>query len=572
MFFMRRFFSHILPLFIATLLSACTITLREPVENLDTSSKSVTLQVGGATRTFESTAAVVRDVLREQQVTLGELDRVTPGEFSPVIDGLTILVVRVREEFQIETIEIPFEQQVVRNEGLPAGERRLLQTGNNGQEEITYRIVYEDGVQVSRVEVRRQTLTAARPEITMLGVQTNLTVVPIVGRLVYLSAGNAWQVVEDSGNRAPLTVSGDLDGRIFRLSPDGEYLLYSRSAASLGGFNSLWAISTAEESTPFELGIENILWADWAPHRARTLAFSTAEPRSAAPGWKANNDLRLMQFDENNVVLEPIAEIVASNAGGLMGWYGTRFAWAADGAYISYAQADSMGVISVPQVEFAPRFDYASLFPTDTPDPFFATATPLPTATPYTQNYPLNSFVLARYTPYNTRSDWVWLPEMQWSADNRILFTVLHGATLGLEAPEDSAVFNLTALATDGGFSAELQAQAGMWASPAISPLNTTARLAFLQADLPLESATSRYRLWVADVDGSNPRALFPPAEQNGLTPQTLSWSPDGRLVACLWDGNLWVVDVESGQAQQLSSDGETRVVSWSGLTEVGEE
>ena len=76
----------------------------------------------------------------------------------------------------------------MRNETLAEGERRLLQVGQAGIEEITYRTVLENGIQVSRSIVRRVTIRAPTPEIIMVGTQGSFTLVPISGTVAYSTA------------------------------------------------------------------------------------------------------------------------------------------------------------------------------------------------------------------------------------------------------------------------------------------------------------------------------------------------------------------------------------------------
>ena len=78
-----------------------------------------------------SSGNVVRDVLSEQNIILENLDRVSPSEFTALTDGMQITVRRVQEKLEREEAVIPFEKQVVRNEGLPVFESRLLQTSQS---------------------------------------------------------------------------------------------------------------------------------------------------------------------------------------------------------------------------------------------------------------------------------------------------------------------------------------------------------------------------------------------------------------------------------------------------------
>jgi Tol biopolymer transport system component len=74
----------------------------------------------------------------------------------------------------------------------------------------------------------------------------------------------------------------------------------------------------------------------------------------------------------------------------------------------------------------------------------------------------------------------------------------------------------------------------------------------------------SSYRLGVMDRDGSNARLLFPAEGEGGLEPIPPSWSPDGARLAVLYRGDLWIVDVETGLGQPLTTDGQTQAFDWS--------
>ena len=74
----------------------------------------------------------------------------------------------------------------------------------------------------------------------------------------------------------------------------------------------------------------------------------------------------------------------------------------------------------------------------------------------------------------------------------------------------------------------------------------------------------AEYDLMVADRDGSNARAVFPPPGQSGLNASAEPvWSADGSHLAFIYQGNVWVVDVSSGIANQLTLDGAATNPIW---------
>jgi hypothetical protein len=517
----------------------------------------------------------VSDVLRRAGITLGDLDRLNPAPYNRVRDGMTITVVRVVEQTVISQETIPFSSRTVPSDGLPAGETRLLQAGANGTAEVTYRITYEDGSEAGRSEVRRVIITPPQEEIVMVGSLGELPTVTINGTLAYISSGNAWVMRQNSANRRPLTTEGGLDGRIFELSGDGRRLLFTRGGdggitlEAGSAFNSLWAVlDTADpEAQAVPLDLENVLFAVWVPGTERVILYSTGEPRSSYPGWQANNDLWRGQIDAEGRVVQRV-QLLEASGGGTYGFFGTGFAFAPDGVTLAWAQPDAVGVLipnyTPPQ---QPQEDTAREMPSPEPTP-----TPLEgDLPPELLPYAYIRQTLASFAPWNAY-DFIWRPEVSWSPDGGLIATTTHGAPLGSELAEDSQVFDLSVLPAAGGYSITLIAQTGMWAAPRYSPAAAPdgtpleVQIAYLQADEPLDSVTSRYRLAVMDRDGSNRRTVYPATDRAGLLPQVYTWSPDGKQIALVDpgpEGNLFIVDISTGLAQQLTLDGLSSSPRW---------
>ncbi len=499
--------------------------------------------------------STVQQALDKAGLSLGELDRTEPQVYTVLGDGAQVRVVRVTEEFQVEQVAIPYEQQTMRNESLPVEKEVLIQKGKNGVQEITYRRVYEDGVLVSTqpIPVKSVIVEEPVPEIRMIGVQTPFTPVEIPGKLYYLRDGNLWKIEGNTSNRQTVLTTGDLDGRILSLSGDGNWLLFTRRSDQEGQINSLWAASIGQEGAlepgasqssqdMADLGVKNVTqFADFVPGSNSKIIFSTVEPRQAAPGWQANNDLNALTFSPNGwttkwtPVLEP-------NAGGVYGWWGTSFLWGPDPRLLAFARADSAGLV-----------DYRTGVMTTT----------------------LNIL------PLQTHRDWAWVPGITWGPDGKALYTIDHVAPEGATNPEESQNFDLTAVLLDGGPTLHLVSQTGMFAYPSASPLQVRDggkdyQIAFLQALFPDQSETSRYRLVVMDRDGSNRKPIFPAEDKVGMEPQQNwgAWSPaplpdaagssgQDYALAVIYQGNLWIVNVNTGAAEQITGDGLTTRILW---------
>lgn len=491
---------------------------------VDGSQIGVEIPIGGTVQT----------ALIKASISLKTLDRVEPPSFTLLIAPTTIRVTRVREDFEVEEKVILFEKQTVFNESLPEGQKILIQPGMNGLQQITYRIIYEDNTETSRSISKIINITEAKSEIEMVGVQSPFTPQPIPGKLVYLTnTGNAWLMEKNTGNRRPLITTGDLDGQIFALSPDENWLLFSRKLSKpTPDINSLWVININNKNfKELNLQVKNVIhFAAWVPIAPLSITYSTVEPRSNAPGWQANNDLYLLSFTANGTVFKP-EKIIESNSGGIYGWWGTNFSWSPDGAQLAYARPDSIGLVDF-------------------------------------QKKQLISFI--NLLPFQTRSDWAWVPGLGWAQDHSALFIVTHVPKTGSPNDETSPFFDLSAFIPSSGTSVGVISQSGMFAYPVPSPLTSSKRywIAYLQAVFPERSDTCRYRLIVMDRDGSNRKIVFPPEGSPGLEPHKVVWAPafdpeKSPWLAFIHQGNLWLLMDEKGTAQQITGDNSITKIDW---------
>ncbi|MCZ7542773.1 MAG: G5 domain-containing protein [Anaerolineae bacterium] len=472
---------------------------------------------------------IVKDVLEQAEIELGSDDRVNPSENTTISEGLVITVTRVTVDTPCEETVIPFDREVLPNEAMEPGEEHLAQTGRNGRLQVCYRVETVNGEEVDRVAVSRVVVEEPVNEIVFRGVAPPPPV-RFEGTLAYLSNGNAWIMRGNSSTKRPLTIDGGLDGRVFVLSPNGRHLAFTRVVQSDADFfNSLWVIMDTRDRDPeaVELLPDNVLFAEWVPGVESTLSYSTSDARPASPGWQAKNDLWLITLDEDDAEILQVLNLVEESSGGLLGWWGTSFHWSPDGRRLAWARPDGVGTVNLNTRALSPLFDF-----------------------------PI----------YNTYGDWAWVPSLSWSPESNLLLTTIHAPPPGVDAPEDSPVFNVAISAPDAALQiADLIPAAGIWANPQFSPMieddegNQAGYIAYLRPRSGLSASaldSQQYELVVADRDGSNARVVFPEGSQApGLTPQTVAWSPDARHIAFIFQGDLWIVEVASGATQRLTAD-----------------
>jgi hypothetical protein len=491
---------------------------------------SVTISDANETFTVQSTAGITVDlVLREHQINLNPLDRVEPPLTTSIKGNEFILITRVTEDFSVSESVVPFEQQTVKNESLAEGQTLLIQPGVNGLKQSTYRILRENGVEASRTLVKEEIIQPSKPEIVMIGVQSPFIAQDINGVIAYISSANAWIIKSNTGNRRVVASSGDLDGRVFSLSYDRKWLLFSRSTDATPGdhINSLWLVDiTLAGSTPFDTGIRNVVhYAEWVPGRENTFAYSTVEPRETAPGWQANNDLHIFTITDTGAKERDFLQ-VETNSGGIYGWWGTSYKWSPDGSRLAYSRPDSIGLVNFVSGQLVSLLDFE---------------------------------------PYQPKTDWAWVPGIEWSRDGSAIYTVQKSVN---STSNDSGEYDLVALLVESGKVLPLVDGCGLFCYPVLSSRDASGytRVGYLSAIFPAQSETSRYNLYVMDRDASNRKKLYPGEGQQGLDPQLVAWSPGSRstsFLAFIAQGNLMLAELPSGIVKQITGDGSISRVIW---------
>jgi hypothetical protein len=517
--------------------TACTdtpsnITNREPIQ--------VNITADSQTTAYTTETTTVREALAEAGITVAETDEIAPPLFTPLESGMSIRVVRISESLETVLKNVPYEISIVRSDSMGTDDPPVIvQAGKAGLVEETVRIVYRDGIESERWVTQVTEIEPAQDEIRMVGIGAIRGNVEFPGILAFRSGGAAIVMRGNTVVPEQLAINGSLDGRIFSLSPTGQYLLYTTSQNSDSFGNQLWVISTERGAQPRALDVENVLWADWNPVQTHPpqIAYSTANPVNQPPGWEAKNDLWL-----GNVVKSDFAPfrptLLIDTYPASYGWWGGNYAWSPDGKYIAYSFADEVGVI-----DLQPNEEREAHIP------------------------------LQRFTDYNTLADWVWVPTLSWSPDGRYLTYTNHNSNVATEP-----IFDSWLLDTETGAAGRVVADTGMWGHLHWSPVggtpftNTTplsytipitepianSQIAFLKTSDPLDSQRSGYTLWLMDRDGSNGRQLYPAPGENSLFPRDphfMDWSPDGRFIAFIYNQTLHLYNIVTGELTQVTQD-----------------
>ncbi|MDM5314422.1 ubiquitin-like domain-containing protein [Fictibacillus sp. b24] len=129
----------------------------------------VKLVVGGKAQQVWTTSTTVADLLKQQKVSLGEIDRVTPAKTAKISGKTQVEVIRVEKVTDVVEEETPFAVVNRKDSGLTKGKERVVQEGKKGKLEKRFEVVVENGKEVSRKLISEKTLTDSSDKIVAVG-------------------------------------------------------------------------------------------------------------------------------------------------------------------------------------------------------------------------------------------------------------------------------------------------------------------------------------------------------------------------------------------------------------------
>ena len=129
----------------------------------------ITIVDGDTTTVRKTTYKKVEDILRELNITLGEKDEVTPGLNSEVATVDTIKIARTGKTTETKKEVIKFETKEEKDDSKYVDEKVTKVEGKNGEKEVTYNVVRENGKEVSREVASEKVIKEATAKVVVVG-------------------------------------------------------------------------------------------------------------------------------------------------------------------------------------------------------------------------------------------------------------------------------------------------------------------------------------------------------------------------------------------------------------------
>ena len=129
----------------------------------------VTLVVGGSEKIVQFAGGSVAELLEQQGIELGELDRVVPDPAQEIAGSQTVEVIRVTKDRVTVEEDIPYGSKEWAEPTLEKGKTKIVQKGQLGLREKVYEVTYENGREVNRELVLTRVVREPKDEIIGIG-------------------------------------------------------------------------------------------------------------------------------------------------------------------------------------------------------------------------------------------------------------------------------------------------------------------------------------------------------------------------------------------------------------------
>jgi uncharacterized protein YabE (DUF348 family) len=140
--------------------------------------KSVTVVDGGVSQTVSTTDMTVADLLADTGVSYAGTDRITPSLQSSLTDGgiVTVQKVTTGQLTAVEALPFPTAQQS--DASMAKGTTTVATAGKNGSQQVTYAVVYIDGLATGQTVLSTTVLTPPTTQVVKVGTKAPVTTPP----------------------------------------------------------------------------------------------------------------------------------------------------------------------------------------------------------------------------------------------------------------------------------------------------------------------------------------------------------------------------------------------------------
>ena len=168
------------------------------------SAKNVHLDDGGVMTDRRLAAPDVAGLLAAAGAPLQQADKVVPPPTTPVTEGMTVVVTRIRMDKVTQRMPLPPPAQNVPDPTMNMSRQVVDDPGAPGDQDVTFAVSIVDGVETGRLPVANDVVTPARPAVVRVGAKPGTEVPPVTNgatwdALAGCEAGGNWSINTGNG-------------------------------------------------------------------------------------------------------------------------------------------------------------------------------------------------------------------------------------------------------------------------------------------------------------------------------------------------------------------------------------
>ncbi|MDP4143578.1 MAG: 3D domain-containing protein [Bacillota bacterium] len=167
----------------------------------------VVVNVDGKKLQIKTAEDNVNAMLKTEKIALSDVDKISPSQDTKVSKGMNVVITRVDSKVVTETKPIDFSTEVQKDGSMGTDEQKVVQEGQAGEKEISTKIVYEDGKEVSRQQISEVVKKEPVKKVMVMGT-LNVFKPTRGGRILYTSKISARATAYTADYRFGITASG----------------------------------------------------------------------------------------------------------------------------------------------------------------------------------------------------------------------------------------------------------------------------------------------------------------------------------------------------------------------------
>src|SRR5699024_3079144 len=136
-----------------------------------------TLNNGSDKEDVWATANTVKELLQDEAIKYSKQDKIEPALDKDLKEGMTVTVTKVKTETKEVTEALSFNTDEEKDSELEKGESRTISEGEEGKEERTYEIVYENGEEVERTLLEENVVQKPKNKKVAIGTKEEVETV-----------------------------------------------------------------------------------------------------------------------------------------------------------------------------------------------------------------------------------------------------------------------------------------------------------------------------------------------------------------------------------------------------------